>query len=412
MDSYDAFIAHVNELQERGLSGLRDRIDALAGKVDALKADLKSAAPGEVIPAADLKEAVDDLRQKAGTGGDEVAQLKSRIAELEQGGGGGQLSLEVLSSLDKARSQSELLREMLTLLAKTTDRSVVLVIREGVISAWSGIGFANAEQLRQWRAEVDASPILKRFAAEGKPFRIAPAQDPVLSGWLQAEETPTTAFLLPMCLRGNLVGGIYIDHGKGSSWDPSSAQVLIAVICWLIDTLGFRQTVPTPMLAELEDVAGDAGDDVPPAPTGAETQAQEQFDPSATVRVDTAQMAAMASAAGVQAPVAPPPPSAEAAAPAAAQADTGQLSPEEEARHEEARRFARLLVSEIKLYNESEVERGRANKDIYQRLKEDIDRSREMFEKRIPTEVRQVRDYFQDEIVRILADGDTDALGM
>ena len=69
-------------------------------------------------------------------------------------------------------------------------------------------------------------------------------------------------------------------------------------------------------------------------------------------------------------------------------------------------------MSEIKLYNEDDVERGRENSDLYQRLKEDIDRSREMYEKRIPADVRQGHDYFRDELVRILADGDADALGM
>ncbi|MEE4273219.1 MAG: hypothetical protein V2I67_16210, partial [Thermoanaerobaculales bacterium] len=85
---------------------------------------------------------------------------------------------------------------------------------------------------------------------------------------------------------------------------------------------------------------------------------------------------------------------------------------EDEALQEEAQRFARLLVSEIKLYNEEQVERGREARDIYQRLKEDIDRSREMFEKRISEDVRQRQDFFQDELVRILADGDPDLLGM
>jgi hypothetical protein len=85
---------------------------------------------------------------------------------------------------------------------------------------------------------------------------------------------------------------------------------------------------------------------------------------------------------------------------------------EDEAQQEEARRFARLLISEIKLYNEEQVDRGREAKDLYSRLKEDIDRSREMFDKRISEDVRSRQDYFQDELVRILADGNPDALGM
>jgi hypothetical protein len=87
--------------------------------------------------------------------------------------------------------------------------------------------------------------------------------------------------------------------------------------------------------------------------------------------------------------------------------------PSEDAkRHDEARRFARLLVSEIKLYNESKVEQGRKNSDLYERLKEDIDRSRQMYDERIADDVRKVSNYFYDELVRILADGRADALGL
>ena len=85
---------------------------------------------------------------------------------------------------------------------------------------------------------------------------------------------------------------------------------------------------------------------------------------------------------------------------------------EETKKHDEARRFARLLVSEIKLYNESKVEQGRKNNDLYERLKEDIDRSRQMYDERISDDVRKVSNYFYDELVRILADGRADALGL
>jgi len=85
---------------------------------------------------------------------------------------------------------------------------------------------------------------------------------------------------------------------------------------------------------------------------------------------------------------------------------------EDAKKHDEARRFARLLVSEIKLYNESKVEVGRKNKDLYERLKEDIDRSRQMYDERIGEDVRKSSNYFYDELVRILADGDAEALGL
>ncbi len=80
--------------------------------------------------------------------------------------------------------------------------------------------------------------------------------------------------------------------------------------------------------------------------------------------------------------------------------------------HEKAKRLARLLVSEIKLYNEEQVEEGQRNKDIYERLKEDIDRSRQMYEERVDERVRRTHDYFYQELVRTLAAGDPHTLGI
>ncbi len=87
------------------------------------------------------------------------------------------------------------------------------------------------------------------------------------------------------------------------------------------------------------------------------------------------------------------------------------LTPEESKRHDEARRFARLLVSEIKLYNENKVEEGRRNKNIYSLLKEDIDRSKQLYEERIAADVRAKSDYFKQALISILANGDSSALG-
>jgi hypothetical protein len=85
--------------------------------------------------------------------------------------------------------------------------------------------------------------------------------------------------------------------------------------------------------------------------------------------------------------------------------------PEEEKLHSDAKKFARLLVSEIKLYNENRVVEGREHRDIYIRLKRDIDRSREMYEKRVSPIVSRKIDYFHDEIIRILGDNDSSTLG-
>ncbi len=83
----------------------------------------------------------------------------------------------------------------------------------------------------------------------------------------------------------------------------------------------------------------------------------------------------------------------------------------EGADHEEARRLARLLVTEIKLYNEEQVEQGRQKGNVYSLLREDIDRSRQIFEDRIDDGVRGAKDYFREACIRILAGGDPATLG-
>ena len=86
--------------------------------------------------------------------------------------------------------------------------------------------------------------------------------------------------------------------------------------------------------------------------------------------------------------------------------------PEAERRyHNDARRFARLLVSEIKLYNEQKVNEGRDNSDLYDRLREAIERSREMYEKRVQPQVSAKFDYFHYELVSNLAEGSDAKLG-
>jgi GAF domain-containing protein len=89
-----------------------------------------------------------------------------------------------------------------------------------------------------------------------------------------------------------------------------------------------------------------------------------------------------------------------------------EVANEEERRlHNDARRFARLLVSEIKLYNEQKVTEGRSQYDLYVRLRDYIDRSREMYDKRVKPEVAQRYDYFHQELVNTLAEGDAARMG-
>jgi hypothetical protein len=71
-----------------------------------------------------------------------------------------------------------------------------------------------------------------------------------------------------------------------------------------------------------------------------------------------------------------------------------------------AKRYARLLVSEIKLYHEAAVIAGRRERDLMTRLGGEIARARVLYEQRVPPDARLGTDHFHNELVRTLADGD------
>lgn len=113
-----------------------------------------------------------------------------------------------------------------------------------------------------------------------------------------------------------------------------------------------------------------------------------------------------------RAAIASPAPTAQSAVPALQQSGSAPQAPQpvlDEA-HEKARRFAKLLVEEIKLYNQAKLAEGRAQCDIYSRLREDIEKSRGAYQKRYGESVRGT-DYFSQELMRILADNNRAVMG-
>ncbi len=87
------------------------------------------------------------------------------------------------------------------------------------------------------------------------------------------------------------------------------------------------------------------------------------------------------------------------------------MDPAEAEVHKKARRFAKLLVDEIRLYNLAKVNEGRKEKNLYDRLREDIEKSRATYDKRYSSTTAASVDYFTEELIRVLADNDISLMG-
>lgn len=102
-------------------------------------------------------------------------------------------------------------------------------------------------------------------------------------------------------------------------------------------------------------------------------------------------------------------PNAAAQAPTVATID---VAPVNGKAHQSAQRLARVLISEIKLYYMDKIDGQDANENqnIYDLLKDAIDKSRQHYRQRVGTDV-SMPDYFHGELVKTLCEGDASRLG-
>jgi hypothetical protein len=379
----------------------------------------------------------------------------------------GQVGIDDVRTLDAGENQVEVLRRFLDLCGAHSSRAVLFVSRGGSLEAWKAVGFSDRggddEAVR--KVSVAAGDETLRRALDGAAVRLG--RDNVLSRALDARDV-SDAVLVPMVVREKISGLVYADcaGGEEEGFHPETISLLTYLAGTVVDRLASRRLRPSPSLKAVEAVepqpaaAPERAPEPPPAPAPAPPPPVRE-EPRAAEPSREFELAEEAESAEPEAPPpsfasAPPeepaaPPPAPAPPPsvttASWQADVepppmprsvepplsmeapaeGPLSrpststrrlagplapPEGDERREEARRFARLLISEIKLYNERAVLEGRERSDLYSRLREDIDRSRQMYDERIPADVRSNSNFFYEEMVRILADGRPEALGL
>lgn len=71
----------------------------------------------------------------------------------------------------------------------------------------------------------------------------------------------------------------------------------------------------------------------------------------------------------------------------------------------EARRIARLIISEIKLYNQEKIEKTESKREVLELLKQDLTRGRDHYNSRVASRLPAGTDYFMDTVKEILLAG-------
>ncbi|OIP64617.1 MAG: hypothetical protein CO150_00935 [Nitrospirae bacterium CG_4_9_14_3_um_filter_53_35] len=70
--------------------------------------------------------------------------------------------------------------------------------------------------------------------------------------------------------------------------------------------------------------------------------------------------------------------------------------------HNKAKRLARTILSDIALYNKSKIEKGIKNDNLFDLLKEDLDKGLELYRSRVAPEITDHTNYYNHAVVDIL----------
>jgi len=313
--------------------------------------------------------------------------------------------LQAVSAIHAGTTQKEILRALLESTAGYSGRAALFVIKAGSATGWQGRAFDNNDDLKDFSLDVNsAAParvlqsrvVVAASASEMDPRFIsqfgAPAEDQVL--------------LLPLRLKDKVAALVYADAGTraGGRIDAPALELLVSATSAWLEVASLRKQAAKEGATEAEKF------EAPPVQTV--SSFSDPFAAHAPKHAAAAPVAvdepAMAEATGE---VVSAPASMAATAAAPATDAFAHMSPEDADLHRKAQRFARLLMDEIKLYNQAKVAEGRKHKDLYDRLKEDIDKSRSTYHKRYGNTVAASADYFSTELIRSLAEDDVSLLG-
>jgi hypothetical protein len=281
-----------------------------------------------------------------------------------------------VAAVQEGNSQSEILRHLLEGAARFAGRVALFVVKGGAVNGWQGIGFEDNDAIRN--VSLESSGGLAAQAMEGRMVAAGPVAefDP---GFENLVRTPAqnNCMVLPLVVRDKVAALIYADGGltTSGSMDASAMTALTRFAALWLEVCALRKSgVATPLVEE----------------------AQTSYAAVAT-NVATAAASSVPASFPAGVPVSSP---------------GFTTDGDESDLHKKARRFAKLLVEEIKLYNQPKVAEGKQNRDLYDRLREDIEKSRATYEKRYGDSPVSSADYFNQELVRILADSDVTLMGV
>lgn len=314
--------------------------------------------------------------------------------------------VDAVANIYAGSNQKEILRALLDAGSEYCSRIALFVVKAGNASGWQARGFHSEEGIKDFALDLSAGPAAHTYQKRiATPGNIAEMGGPFVDHF--GRPANEQVLVLPLALKEKIAALVYADGGDNGKLNSSALELLVmATSAWLEvtslrkhtvakeDGIAQRAEAPIPHVQTVSSFPDPFASHAPKhVPASVPVSHSEPEHAAELVEVASTHVASAA------------------AAPALATDPLANLSAEDAEIHRKAQRFARLLVDEIKLYNQAKVAEGRRNKDLYDRLKEDIDKSRGTFQKRYGSTAAASSDYFQHELLRSLAEDDVSVMG-
>jgi hypothetical protein len=316
------------------------------------------------------------------------------------------LSAAFASVLDSS-SQADILSALLAGAAKFSARAALFVIRGTSAVGWRATGFGDDHAIRTENLHTGAG-LIARAIHDRLPVAAAAAEfDSGFVARLGAPAEGTNVLVLPLVLHEKVPAIVYADGGDGGPLDASALECLVRATGLWLEVVSLRKghAAEGPGTISQKVQVAEAAEPAPPV------HAEPEPSPAAIEPEPEPVPVAAAAEAEAPAPSEPaPPPEAHPMAEPAPVVPAAPAAEEDEV-HRKARRFAKLLVEEIKLYNQAKVAQGRTQKKVYFLLRDDIEKSRSSYNARYGQTSAAAGDYFTEQVVKVLCDGDASLLG-
>jgi hypothetical protein len=322
-----------------------------------------------------------------------LAEVQPKKGQL--GGSGAEDLLKAVSLIHGGTTQKEILRVLLESTGHYCGRAALFVMKAGAANGWQGRAFDNNEDIKDFALDISAEAPSQALQTRAAVNSHVAEMDPKFISQFGAP-SEDQVLMLPLHLKDKVAALVYADGGTdgGGKMDTAALELLVAATSAWLEVASLRKQ------AAKEGTADAAGEPAPPVQTGSSfSDPFAAHAPRHAMAAATEAETVVAAAAGMAAAAAP------------AKDAFAQMSPEDADIHRKAQRFARLLTDEIKLYNQAKVGEGRKHKDLYDRLKEDIEKSRVTYMKRYGNTVAASGDYFNSELIRSLAEDDVALMG-